>query len=422
MPQRKSGSTYASSELDRTFAPAQTLAVIGPVVGLDEDAVRAMLTAAEKASPTSRIRVDARADRRHWDYRENIASGTAVTSRPDLATDDLGELMDRVRTRPGERAPVEIVLSGDYVVVHYSHGVGDGQMGVTMVGAAASDPGHAMAVSMAPSLPRNATWSAVRRHFGSTPSAARDFRRLRAHHKRRESAPATRRIEHWAESKTTRAAYMSPEQVAALRAWGKEHAPGATSASVSVALVIAALRSEGVDLDEHVMILFNCRRYLDASHRAEHGNFAIGIPVKLPTLPTPGDVATVMKEVIDSGWPVAVLAMADAKAAVTGHRTSAPPPADDVVVVPERPRLAVSDLGTLSLYDHLTWRDDGRPRQMTAALEPDGPDGISVLISQVQGGRSYSASFCGGMIDVAVVDRALARACADPVALLRGIE
>ncbi|MBY6684435.1 hypothetical protein HQ305_04525 [Rhodococcus sp. BP-149] len=418
MPQ----SEYPSTELDRTFASAQTLAVVGPTAGLDVDAARAMLAAAENASPTSRIRLDPRSDSRNWAYRTDIGAGTAVTSRPDLATDDLGELMDRVRTRDGVRAPVEIVLCGDYAVVHYSHGVGDGQLGVLLVGAAASDPGFAIARSMAPSLPRSATWSALRRHYRSNPRALQDFRRLRAVHKRRDAtadgAP-TRRIEHWESSKTTRAAYMRPEQVAELRSWSKANAPGATGASVSVALLVAALRSEGVPLDEHVMILFNCRRYLDEKHRAEHGNFAIGIPVRLPVLPTPGDVAGVMKQVIDSGWPIAVLGMADARATLKGHRTApAPAPSEDVVTVPDRPRLAVSDLGTLSIYDHLPWLDDGRPRQMTASLEPDGPDGISILVSQVQGGRSYSASFCSGMIETETVDRALARACADPVGLL----
>ncbi|MGB3770917.1 MAG: hypothetical protein WBA00_07230 [Rhodococcus sp. (in: high G+C Gram-positive bacteria)] len=415
-------SEYPSTELDRTFAPAQTLAVIGPVVGLDEDAARAMLSAAENASPTARIRLDARPDQRHWPYRSDIASGTAVSSRPDLATDDLGELMDRVRARSGKRAPVEIVLCGDYAVVHYSHGVGDGQLGVTLVGAAAGDPGFAMARSLAPSLPSDAIRSAVRRHFSANPSALRDFWRLRAHHKKRpdDAASPTRELTNWEASKTTRAAYMSADRVAELRAWSAEHAPDATSASVSVALMVAALRAEGVDLDEHVMILFNCRRYLDEKHRAGHGNFAIGIPLLLPKAPSPGAVAAIMRQVIDSGWPIAVLALADVKATLKRHRVRpAPVVGENTITVSTRPRLAVSDLGNLRLYDHLNWRDDGRPRQMTAALEPDGPDGISILISQVQGARTYSASFVGAMIDPAVVERALARACSDPVSLLR---
>ncbi|MGB6180090.1 MAG: hypothetical protein WBF79_02480, partial [Rhodococcus sp. (in: high G+C Gram-positive bacteria)] len=172
--------------------------------------------------------------------------------------------------------------------------------------------------------------------------------------------------------------------------------------------------------DDHVMILFNCRRYLEEKHRAGHGNFAIGIPLLLPKAPSPGEVAAIMRQVIDSGWPIAVLALADVKATLKRHRVGpAPVAGENTVTVSTRPRLAVSDLGNLRLYDHLNWRDDGRPRQMAAALEPDGPEGISILISQVQGARTYSASFVGAMIDPAVVERALARACSDPVSLLR---
>ncbi|WP_315770908.1 hypothetical protein [Rhodococcoides kroppenstedtii] len=414
---------YASTQLDRTFAPARTIAVLGPTTGLDADAVRAALTAARTASPTSRIALDPRADQRIWAYRDDIAGGIAVTDRPDLPTDDLGELMNLVRDRGGPRLALEVVLCGDYVAVDYSHGVGDGQFGVLLLAVAAADPDGGLAPTLAPALPSDATRRALWRHYRENPRALRDLRRVRAEHARPDTADdgvPTRTVDNWAKTKTCRAEFMTPEVSAALEAWAREHAPGATAASVTVALVNAALRAEQVVLDDHVMILFNCRRYLAEEDRTGHGNFAIGIPVRIGAGATPGLVATVMKDVIDSGWPLAVLGVAGAKSALTRHRAA--PAADDAgpITVPDRLRLAVSDLGNVtSLYRHLHFADDGRPAQMTATLEPDGPDGITVLVSRLNKGRTLAATFCADMIDPDVVTRALRRACLDPVALLR---
>ncbi|WP_068147388.1 hypothetical protein [Rhodococcoides corynebacterioides] len=414
---------YASTPLDRTFVPARSIAVLGPITGVTVDAVRGVLTAARSASPTPRIALDPRADQRIWTYRDDIAGGVAVTARPDLPTDDLGELMNRIRERDGARLPVEVVLCGDYVAVDYSHGVGDGQFGTLLVGVVAGDPDGTLAPTLAPALPTDATRRALWRHFRENPRAARDLLRVRAEHARPDTADEglpTRTVDNWVKTKTCRAEFMPPEVSAALEAWAREHAPGATAASVTVALVNAALRAEQVALDDHVMILFNCRRYLAERDRAGHGNFAIGIPVRLGAGATPGLVATVMKDVIDSGWPLAVLGASEAKSALTRHRIA--PVADDTgpVTVPNRLRLAVSDLGNLTgLYRHLDFEHDDRPVQMTATLEPDGPDGITVLVSRLNKGRTLAATFCADMIDPDVVTRALRRACLDPVALLR---
>ncbi len=414
---------YTSTPLDRTFVPARSIAVLGPLTGVPTEAVRGFLTAARSASPTARIALDPRADERIWTYRDDIAGGAAVTERPDLPTDDLGELMNRIRGRDGTRLPVEVVLCGDYLVVDYSHGVGDGQLGTLLVGAAAADPEGRLAPTLAPALPANATRRALWRHFRENPRAARDLLRIRAEHARPDTADEgvpTRTVDNWSTSKTCRVEFMTPEVSGALEAWTREHTPGATAASVTVALVNAALRAEQVPLDDHVMILFNCRRYLAEEDRHGHGNFAIGIPVRLGAGATPGHVAAVMKDVIDSGWPLAVLGSSEAKSALTRHRIA--PVADDTgpVTVPDRLRLAVSDLGNLTgLYRHVDFAADGRPVQMTATLEPDGPDGVTVLVSRLHQGRTLAATFCADMIDPDVVTRALRRACLDPIALLR---
>lgn len=421
-------SGYRSTAMDRVFADARIIAATGPSTGLDPDAARATLATAQQSSSQPRLSLAPRADSTYWDYRTDTAGRSAVEFLPDADTTDLGQLLTDIRNRPGVRGPLEVLICGDYLAVDFSHGIGDGQLGLLLMSALSGDPDGSRAPGLATGLPPRATWTALRRHFSANPSALADVRRLRATHKRtpnRADAP-TRRIENWESAKASKAGYMAPAQVAHLKKWAKAEADGATSASISVALWAAALRAEGVAVDDHIMVLFNSRRYLDPSHLAAHGNFAVGIPLHLPAGTTPTAIASTMRAVIDSGWPIAILGMSELKDAVSSvrpGRKAAPSEAteDTAVEVPDALRLAVSDLGKLPMFGHLEWVDDGRPPQVVASLEPDGPDGVTMLIAELAGGRTYTASYCSAVVDDAVIESALARLCSDPVGLLQDV-
>lgn len=297
-------------------------------------------------------------------------------------------------------------------------------MGLMMLAAFSADPGGSRAPGLAVGLPTHATWAAFRRHYSAHPSALRDFWRLRAVHKRRpdEDSGPRRRIENWQSSKVSKSGYMKPEQVAELGKWASANAEGATSASISVTLWAAALRAEGVAVDDHIMILFNSRRYLEPEYLGAHGNFAVGIPLRLPESSTPAHIASTMRQVIESGWPIAILTMSEVKNSLSSiRRRRAEAPDNSVVEASNTLRLAVSDLGKLPMFGHLKWAGDGRPPQVAASLEPDGADGVTMLIAQVAGGRTYTASYCSKVVDDAVIDAALARLCSDPVGLLRDV-
>ena len=94
------------------------------------------------------------------------------------------------------------------------------------------------------------------------------------------------------------------------------------------------------------------------------------------------------------------------------------PRGPSTVTVPDRLRVAVSDLGRLGMFGHTDWAL-GAPPQVAAYLEPAGPDAASLLVSELAGGRTFTASFCGAMVDPAVVTRALDLMCDDPVATLQ---
>lgn len=416
MPRSDVGKRYRSTALDRALAPARTVATVGPVDGLAEDRIVAMVDAIQRFSRTPRLALIPDAGRRVWGYGTGM-SAAAVSSRPDLDTTDLASLVTAVRNRPGQRLPIEVLICGDYLLLDYSHGVGDGQLG--MLGLAILAEGdESKASTLAEGLPSTAIWTALRRHYWSRPMALHEFWRLRKVHKQAqpEQDQPQKRIEYWESAKCSVGAYLNPASVDRLRAWAKDNCAGATTASVTVALWMAALRAEGVRIDDRVMILINCRRYLRDGYRTTQGNFAVGIPIAMPRSGSPEDIAALVRRVIDSGWPLAILGMAEVSSLVRR------PPAQEesrAVVVPDRLRLAVSDLGRLTMFDGLTWRT-GRPPQFAAYLEPDGPDALTLLVDEMAGGRTFTASFCSKMIDPSVVESALARMCDDPVGLVTG--
>ncbi len=405
---------YRSSAMDRAVAPTRIVCAVGPVADLDETRVRANLQAAERASQTPRLALDPRPDALHWRYRTGIAEAS-VWRRDDLSTDDLGRLVATIRNRREPRGPLEVLICGDYLVVDLSHGVGDGQMGLMLMAVLAGEISPEAAATLAVGLPENAARRAVWQHYSAHPRALVDAWRLRAAHKAPPPGPAgLRHIDHWRRHKNSVSAFMEPAAVARLRDWAKTNAAGSTTASVTVALWLAALHSVGVRLDPRVMVLMNCRRYLGPDYLMAHGNFAVGLPLLMPARATAPRIAATVRDVIDSGWPLAVLQVAELKAAL---RRGVPVGGATGADVPDRIRLSVSDLGRLSMFDNVRWSSN-RPPQVAAFLEPDGADAVTMLVSELAGGRTFTVSFCDQMIAPSIIDEALAEMCNAPVKTL----
>ncbi|MBY4130060.1 hypothetical protein HQO83_16825 [Rhodococcus fascians] len=406
--------------MDRVFADTRIVTVVGPIKALDIERTRATLTAAQHVDATPHVALEPRADARRWRYRNDIAGKNVMAGTGP--TEDLGRLLTEMRSGDGSRSPLEVVVFEDHLAVDYSHGIGDGQIGVMMLAAFCDDANGTLVPGLAAGLPSSTTWKALWRHYSRKPGTLADFWRLRARHRVEADSTSTprRRIENWESGKVSRAGYMNRTEVEELKRWTAENMPGATAASVSIALWSAALRAESVDIDDHIMVLFNSRRYLDPAQQSSHGNFAVGIPLNLPASTTPVGITSAMREVIESGWPIAVLGMSHLRDVASRIRPSArAQDTESVLEVPATLRLAVSDLGRVRVFDHLEWIDDGRPPKMAASLEPDGPDGCTMLIAEINGGRTYTASFCNKIIEETVMDAALQRMCDDPVALLR---
>jgi hypothetical protein len=415
MPRAERRRRYRSTELDRALAPARTVVTVGPLETPSVDRLREVLRAAEIHCAEARLTLVPDAGERWWRYEPDVAD-RAVVAVPDVDTTDPARLVTEVRTRPGVRAPVEVLVCRDHLVMDYSHGVGDGQFGpLGLAILAADDPSRAALLS--DGLSSNAVWTALWRHYRSRPSALREFWRIRKENKKAgpdDTGLPRKRIENWEAAKSTVSVYLEPATVARLRSWAKENKPGATTASLTVAVWLAALRAEGVRYDRHVMILMNCRRYLGPEYATAQGNFAVGIPIPMPPSENPADIAALVRRIIESGWPLAILGMAELRSLLRGPRAPGHPA---VIEVPDRVRLSVSDIGRLTAFDGQEWAGD-RPPQLSAFLEPDGPDAVTLLVSELEGGRTLTASFCSAMIGPDIVTAALNRVRADPVALL----
>jgi hypothetical protein len=406
---------YTATALDRAIAPERSVAVLGPIAGLDAERIHMILEEIGGSAAGVRAALEPQSHSRRWQYRNDIAD-QAVSVRPDLDTADLGKLAIAIRNQPDDRSPLDVLICGDYLVVDYSHGLGDGRFAVMLLGAlaGAGEPEHIR--PLAQSLPSHAVWTACRRHLAARPDRLCDVLRVRRKHKGGfDEQSAERRITDWKAACCTVTAYMDPDKVAELRAWTSAHVSGATSASVTIALTMSALRAEGVRIDHRVRILIDCRRYLRPEYQDANGNFVVAVPIRMPAPPSPLAITGTIREVTQSGWPAAILGIAELKARLrtTTQRSSAA-----AVDVSDRLRLTVSDLGRVRGLDNLPWAVGGRRPQLAAYTEPAGPDAVSLLVAELEGGRTYSASFCGEFAQRSTIERAFSRMCADPIGVL----
>lgn len=419
MPQSDRAHRYRPTALDRALASSRTVVTIGPLAHLDEHRVRAKLVSALGATAAQRLALEPRTDDPVWQYRSDVEE--PVVRRWEPAADDLGLLVTQIHDRPGPRGALELFVCGDYLIADYSHGIGDGLLGTTLLAVLSGDVDASQAATLTAELPPRAASHALLRHYRSRPGAIREFLRLRRNHKTRSDDRSTteqqdvrRTLAESELGKQSVTAYMAADKVTELRSWARTNAGDASTAAVTVALWMAALGATGVPVDERVMILVNCRRYLDPKYAAAQGNFAVGIPVLLPRPGTPQEINEVIRDVVDSGWPIAVLGMAEVKSAIKRSAPVAPARSTDVGT---RLRCAVSDLGRLPMFDHTEWLP-GRPPQLVAYLDPDGADAATLLVSELVGVRTFTVSFCSGMVDPGLIAEALDRMCADPVGTL----
>jgi hypothetical protein len=398
---------YRPSALDRSWADSRILAVIGPIHGFQKAAVEAVVRSIQESKATPRIAIEPLAHERQWPYLDG-STAWSITAR--TGTVDLAQWLTEIGQRPDTRSPTEVFLCDDYLAVEYPHAVGDGHYGLNLVAALT----NSSASTLAPDLPRHVVWRALWDHFGSHPQRLVQSYGLRKS-QRRNSIPPLRPNDTTASWRATRrvaVGHIDHVRFAELQDWVAEHAPGSTRVAVMSALWLAALRAQQVLVDDHVVVLINCRRYLRPEQRMGLGNFAVGVPLRIASL-EPTAITSLLRTVTDSGWPLAVIAMGEMRSRL---RRRAPRTRNHSAAMPDRLRLSVSDMGRLP-FDHLPWVG-GRPRQATALLDLDEPDAMTLLLSELDSERSMSVTYCTEMVPQAKIDAAMEQMSSDPVGLL----
>lgn len=238
--------TYRATARDRALADTRIVSVLGPVHGLRAGDVRATLRRLVEHYPNGRLSLVPRSNRAQW-RRNRVVGDESVVEMAPLA--DPAELLTRIR-RYDTGEPLRVFVAGRYLVLDASRGLGDCQLATATLAALAR--GH-----VDPSLDLPATATSLP---GTTPRSARvvtmcgrirlvdSFRRDRVSGDD-ETVSATPPVR-WASSKRVVSATMPAEATEQLSRWASRHHPHVTIDALSEAAYSAALRQEGVTVDD----------------------------------------------------------------------------------------------------------------------------------------------------------------------------
>jgi len=378
--------------------------------GLTADEVQSRLSTIVTSSATPRIAIAPSQSQACWPYRPDLIDD-AVHVVADTASIDLGAFLTGIGHRQGRRNPTDVFVSGGFLAVEYPHAVGDGHYGLSIIGALAAG-----LPELPSDLPHTVVWRALWRHYARRPALLRSLWTLRKEQRRRTSGISEAgAVADWRSLRRVATRRFDARQIGRLQDWVDKHAPDSTRVAVMSALWLAALRSVQLPIDEHVVVLFNCRRYLPREYAAALGNFAIGIPLRIGTLP-PDQITAQLRKVTETGWPIMSIGIGALRSLLGGFtRTRAAEP--DVGT--ERIRLSVSDMGRLP-FDHLPWVRDA-PQLATAFVDLDRPDAMTLLISDTTNSRNVSVTYCEATVSGEVVEAALDRMYTELTELLSAL-
>ncbi|WP_299571565.1 hypothetical protein [uncultured Williamsia sp.] len=407
---------HRPSALDRALAHSRNIAVFGPVPGLDRDLLTVRLRSI--AAEVPRLRLDPFSADGTWTRRTDalLVEDIEVPATPDDLPDTPGARLGVIAThvRALDPIPLRVAVCDDHLVVDHSHGLGDGRLAPALQAVLLDSAPPAVHAALAHDAPAGSVRRALADQILRHPRRLAEVRRLRADNARTETFAEPASVD--SSRVRTVSATVPPDGVAALRE-RISTMEGASDASSTVAIWVAALCRAGIASDDVVQVLVDCRRYLRRGD-AGMGNLAIALPIRMPEPVTPASVRHRVRAATESAWPLAVLGINATRARLRrGAPTQSVKPVPAVRTSPHV-RLSVSDIGRLPLYDGVVSPGTDSPPQLGAGIDPDGPEALTLLVSEVGGARTLSATFHSDVIDARAVHSALADICRDPVAVL----
>jgi O-antigen/teichoic acid export membrane protein len=400
---------------ERAWLPLEYIRTVGPLYGITVESMRNALIGLHAADPTHRAvsRLDRSGAR--WEHLDAPAFAAyvreAVTDLGDWSI-DFDEMTRRLQAEPRGHHPVRIVVGAGYVGLKVSHAYGDAGPVNTLLHELVMAAAEGRAAVIAPSRRhRTALLKAWWKQFGLKPGRWREgvsFPRPPAH----EDGPTRP----WAPNLTVRTA-RSGETLGMMRRWRDDYAPGVTTAAITFAAFTAALRDLGLNPDmDGGTFLADARRYLDKGVSID-SNFCFGPYLSPPNLLDPLAIHKTLKGELATGRILTMILLREGKMLLTGS-PGMPDPFPSEITTRPRPRLTFSNQGRHDMLSDLPWTVDPNWRMNLSVPTLNGPEGITLTTSEMNGVLHLEATFHASTYDPVLVARALELVCLDPAGLI----
>lgn len=385
---------------DRPWVDAYVAAILGPFAMPSSDTVRDAVDALTDRYPHSRLNWRLDAAGRRWQLDRDTDS--LVVERHWNADTSIDRTLDTIAADDTLRRPLVLIRFPNHLGLRMSHSIGDGRIFnaifSAVMGCALTGEPYPWGARPAGRLPLG---RAILRTFGTQPSLIRTAIGDRP---TRADVPAAGRVEAWQPDRRTLFASIPAAEMDDIVGRTRQSNPRCTRAAVQMWLLLRSLRLCGLDVAPDANLVVDLRRYL--GQPPIDGNFVAGVPLRIdPTLSLDA-LSAMIRATMASGRPLATHALSMMRPGKTV-------PAPDTVDSATPARVTFSGMGCPPEIAGLPFLP-GRPAVYTGAVEPEGPAGLTLLLSETPSMVAITASFHANVIDAAVVNDALTLATGDP--------
>jgi O-antigen/teichoic acid export membrane protein len=397
---------------ERAWLPLEYIRTVGPLDGVTVKNLRAALIGLHAADPTHRSVSRLNRDRARWEHLDTDTFAAYVREAVTTGPADPDAMSRQLLAEPRGHHPVRILVGGGYVAMKVAHAYGDAAPVNTLLRELLRAAGEGRAAQLAPSSRhRFALVGAWWNQFAKNPKRLRAGVQLGGTY-----APSGTELRAWKADLTVRTT-RSADVLGKMRVWRDEHAPGVTTSAITFAAFVAALQQLGLHPDTSGGIfLADARRYLPKGTTID-SNFCWGQFLSPADLTDPKAIHTTLKAELATGRMLTMMALREGKLAVAGG-AGMPAPYPTQAPVEPRPRLTFSNQGRHDVLSDLPWAAGPAGRVNHSVPTLNGPEGITITTSEMNGVLHVEATFHASTYDPAVVARALELVCADPAALI----
>ena len=377
--------------------------------------LRAALIGLHAADPTHRAvsRLDRSGARWvHLDQAGFAAYVQEAVSDLGPGPADFDAMTRRLLDEPRAHHPVRILVGGGYVAMKVAHAYGDAGPVNTLLRELVRAAGEERAASIPP----------MQRHRTALPKAW--FKTFGLNAGKIKASLAIPRPPHsaevpqvpWNAALTVQTA-RSADVLGKMRVWRDEHAPKVTTSAITFAAFTAALQQLGLSPDVRgATFLADARRYLAEGVEID-SNFCFGPWLTPASLTDPAAIHRTLKEELAGGRMLTIMLLRETKIGLTGA-DGMPDPYPAHSAAEPHPQLTFSNQGRHDVLSDLPWAIEAAGRVNQSVPTLNGPEGITLTTSEMNGVLHLEATFHASSYDPALVARALELVCTDPAALI----